>query len=218
MLEEVVRARDGVVMDGDVLLGAQLVDQLLHGDRRHHLVAVALDDDARGGAGREEGEVVEVGGRRDRDEALDLRPAHQELHADPRAEADAGDPRRLRLGWMDLHPVERGGRVGQLADAVVEHALALADAAEVEAQRREAAAHERLVERLHDMVVHRAAGLRDADGGSSPPARAGAGPAGSGPPIVLRVRGKITSGTGTRLIYNGMMDGWRMPAAIGRPI
>ena len=46
------------------------------------------------------------------------------------------------------------------ADAVVEHALALADAAEVEPQRREAAPDEGLVEREHDGVVHRAPALR----------------------------------------------------------
>src|SRR3954471_13691310 len=44
--EEMVGAGDGVVMDGDVLLGAKLVDQLLDGARSHHLVAFALDDDA----------------------------------------------------------------------------------------------------------------------------------------------------------------------------
>ena len=59
-----------------------------------------------------------------------------------------------------LDPVERRGGVGKLADAVVEHALALADAAEVEAQGGEAAPHEGLVEREHDRVVHRAAALR----------------------------------------------------------
>ena len=43
-------------------------------------------------------------------------------------------------GWIDCTQSSARGRVGQFADAVVEHALALADAAEVEAQRREAAA------------------------------------------------------------------------------
>ena len=46
--------RDRLVLDGDVALGAQLVDQLLGRERGHHLVALALDDDARGGAGGEE--------------------------------------------------------------------------------------------------------------------------------------------------------------------
>ena len=87
-------------------------------------------------------------------------PAHQQLHADPGAEAEAADPGRLRLGMDRLHPVERRGGVAKLADAVVEHALALADAAEVEAQGGEAAPDEGLVERQHDRIVHRAAALR----------------------------------------------------------
>ena len=108
----------------------------------------------------EEAEVVHVGRRGDRDEALDLGAAHEELHADPGAEAHTGDPGGLGLGMDRLDPVERGGGIRQLADAVVEHALALADAAEVEAQGREAAADEGLVEQLNDLVVHRAPGLR----------------------------------------------------------
>ena len=44
--------------------------------------------------------------------------------------------------------------------AVVERALAAADAAEIEAQHREAAMHERVVELIDDLVVHRAAELR----------------------------------------------------------
>lgn len=66
-----------------------------------------------------------------------------------------------------LHPIERRGGVGQLADAVVERALALAHAAKVEAQRGEAAPLERLVEFLDDAVVHRAAriGMRVQDHG-----------------------------------------------------
>src|SRR3546814_20741548 len=94
---------------------------------------LALDDDAGGGAGGEEGEVVHVRRRRDRDEAAHCRAAHQELHADPRAEADARHPGRLCFGMDLLHPVERRGGVRKLPDAVVEHALALADASEIEA-------------------------------------------------------------------------------------
>src|SRR3546814_9328246 len=59
-----------------------------------------------------------------------------------------------------LHPVERRRGVAQLADAVVERPLAAPDAAEVEAQCREAARDEALVHRLGDAVVHRAAALR----------------------------------------------------------
>src|SRR6185436_3930736 len=67
---------------------------------------------------------------------------------------------RLGLGMDRLHPVERRCGVAELANAVVEHALALADAAEIEPQGGEAAPHEGLVERQHDGVVHRAAALR----------------------------------------------------------
>mgnify|MGYP003639971145 CR=1 FL=1 len=45
-------------------------------------------------------------------------------------------------------------------DAVVEHALRTADAAEIEAQGGETAFHEGLVHRLRDPVVHGAARLR----------------------------------------------------------
>src|SRR3546814_19761104 len=61
------------------------------------------------------------------------------------------------LGMDRLHPVERRRGVAQLADAVVERPLAAPDAAEVEAQCREAARDEALVHRLGDAVVHRAA-------------------------------------------------------------
>ena len=63
-------------------------------------------------------------------------------------------------GLMRLRPVERRGGVGQLAGAVVERALAAADAAEIEAQHREAALHEAVVQIVDDLVVHRAAELR----------------------------------------------------------
>src|SRR3546814_19949160 len=62
---------------------------------------------------------------------------------------------------MDLlHPVKRRSRVRQFAHAIVERALAFADAAKVEAQRGEAALDEGLVHGLDDAVVHRAAALR----------------------------------------------------------
>ena len=67
---------------------------------------------------------------------------------------------RARLRVDRLRPVERGGGVRQFAGAVVERALAAADAAEVEAQRGEAAVHEGIVELVDDLVVHRAAELR----------------------------------------------------------
>src|SRR3546814_18438344 len=86
MLEEVVRARDHVVVDRDVLLRAQLVDQLLHRARRDDFVGVALDDDARGRAGREEGEIVHVGGRRHRDEQANLGAGLKKMYTGSRKE------------------------------------------------------------------------------------------------------------------------------------
>ncbi len=59
-----------------------------------------------------------------------------------------------------LHPVERGGGIGQLADAIVEAALAATDTAEVEPQGGETAIYEVLVELLGDLLVHRPAALR----------------------------------------------------------
>ena len=71
--------------------------------------------------------------------------------------------RRIRV--LQLQPVERGGGIGQLARAVVEIALAAPDAAEIEAQHREAALDEQVVEVVDDLVVHRAAELRVRDAG-----------------------------------------------------
>src|SRR3546814_15255039 len=64
MLEEMVRAWNLVVMDGDALLRAQLVDELLDRARRHDLIGAARDDDPRRGAGREEAEIIHVRRRR----------------------------------------------------------------------------------------------------------------------------------------------------------
>src|ERR1700712_3445919 len=59
-----------------------------------------------------------------------------------------------------LHPVERRGGVGQFAGAVVEIALAAANAAEVEAQCRKTAFLEHVEQLVDDLVVHRPAELR----------------------------------------------------------
>src|SRR5262249_45526691 len=104
------------------------------------------------------------------DEALDLRPSHQELHADPGAEREAGDPTAARLRVDRLRPVERRGCVRQFALAMVERALAAADPAEIEAQHRKVPVHEGIVDLVDDLMVHRAAELRmgmehDADRG-----------------------------------------------------
>src|SRR4029077_20457452 len=84
--EEVVGALDDLVVDLDIALVAQLRHQF--GDRfmGHDVVAVALHHQARGRAGGKEAEVVDIAGGSHADEAGDLRPAHQKLHPDPRAE------------------------------------------------------------------------------------------------------------------------------------
>ena len=156
MFEEVIGVRHRLMLDGDVALGLELVDELLHRQPGDHLVVFAVDDDAARRARREEGEIVHVGRWRYRNEALDLGPPHQQLHADPGTEAKAADPCRLRLGIELLHPVERAGRVAQLAYAVVEDALAAPDTAKIETQRRKAAPHEAVVHGDDDRVVHRA--------------------------------------------------------------
>ena len=66
----------------------------------------------------------------------------------------------LEFGIVHLQPVERGGRIGELARAVVEIALAAPDAAEIEAQHREAALGERVIQMVDDLVVHGAPELR----------------------------------------------------------
>ena len=63
-------------------------------------------------------------------------------------------------GLIDLRPIERRGRIGQFARAVVEIALAAADAAEIEAQHGKAPVHEGVVALVDDLVIHVAAELR----------------------------------------------------------
>src|SRR3569833_1372520 len=159
-LVEVVSAIDDLLLDRDALLGLELVNQLLHRRRRRHAVLVAVDDQARGRAGGEEREVVEVLRRAHRDESFDLRAAHQELHADPGAEREAGAPAAAALTIERLQPVERRRRVRQFADAVVEQPLAAADATRIEAQDRKAAFREHIEQVVDDLVVHRAAEFR----------------------------------------------------------
>src|SRR5207237_6487827 len=55
---------------------------------------------------------------------------------------------------------ERGGCIRQFTGAVVEVALAAPNATEVEADGGEAAMHERIVELIDDLMIHRAAELR----------------------------------------------------------
>src|SRR5580700_9026372 len=159
-VEEMIGAGDDLLLDDDAFLRLEFFNEVGDVARRHHRVLVAVDDQAGGRAGRQEREVVEIGRRRDRDETLDLRPAHQKLHADPGAEREACDPAAARLGVDGLRPVKRCCGIRQFADAVIEAALAAAYAAEVEAQRGKAAMHEGIVDLVDDRMVHRAAELR----------------------------------------------------------
>src|SRR5712691_10815317 len=73
-VEEMIGARDHLLLDHDALLGLELVDKPGDALVRHHRVLVAVHDHARGRAGSEERKIIEVRRRRDRDEALDLGP------------------------------------------------------------------------------------------------------------------------------------------------
>jgi hypothetical protein len=66
----------------------------------------------------------------------------------------------LRIRVQRLDPVEGGGGVRQFARAMVEFALAAADAAKIETQRGEIALLEHVEEIVDDLVVHRPAELR----------------------------------------------------------
>ena len=121
---------------------------------------IALQDQTRGRAWREKREIVQIGWRRDGDEALDFRSPHQQLHADPGAERKTGDPARAGVLIIRLHPIKGRSRIGKLALAPVEATLTASDAAEIEPQGREAAAHKTLIQGVHHLIVHRAAMLR----------------------------------------------------------
>src|SRR5690606_28976458 len=79
-IEEVIAVLDHVVVDRDAALLAQLVDELHDGLGGRDHVPLAMDDQARGGAGGEEAEIIHVGRQAGAEEPLDLGPAHQELH------------------------------------------------------------------------------------------------------------------------------------------
>ena len=142
--EEMVGAGDGVVVDGDVPLGAQLVDQLL--DRAGVTTSSAspwmmMPDDGQGARKLKSymlaGGAIEmkplISGRRIRScmpiQAPKLTPATQVVSAS---------------GWICWTQSSAEAASRQLADAIVERALALADAAEIEAQGGEAAPDESL--------------------------------------------------------------------------
>lgn len=149
-----------VMVDGYMPLRAEFIDEFLHSVRVDDFVLRTLDDDARRRAGREEAEIVHIGGRRDRDETADFGATHQQLHPDPRAKTETCYPCRRCFGVKALHPIECCRRIGQFADAIVEFTFATANAAEIEAQHGKAAVYEGFVKLLCNPVVHGAAGLR----------------------------------------------------------
>src|SRR5919201_1427098 len=88
-------------------MGLELVDQPADILVRHDGVLVAVNDQAGGWTGREKRKIVEVGGWGNRDEPLDLGPAHEQLHPDPGTEGESGNPAAPGLGIDRLRPVER---------------------------------------------------------------------------------------------------------------
>ena len=160
VVEKVVAILDDPEIDHDAPLGHQLFGQLLDRFQRDQRVLAAVHHEAGRRAGRQEGKIVHVGRRRDRDESVQFRAPHQELHADPGAEGESGDPAARCVFVVVLHPVERRRRVRQLALAPVVDALGPPDAAEIEAQGGKAAPGEDVIQAVDDLVVHRPAMLR----------------------------------------------------------
>src|ERR1700728_3365663 len=160
ILEEVIGLGDDRMLDEDALLGLQFLDQRQDLFQRRDAILVAVDKQPGRRAGGEKAEVEPVGWRRDRNEALNLGAAHQELHADPGAERHAGDPAGARLRADRLSPVEGGSSVRQFALAMVEGALRPTDAAEVEAQHGKPAFGKTIISVIDNLVIHRPAKLR----------------------------------------------------------
>ncbi len=127
----------------------------------HHRVFLAVHDQPGRRAGREEREIIEVGGRCDRNKTFDL-PAGRINSCMPiQAPNEKPVTQQARAsGLMVLRPIERGGRVRQFTGAVNERTLAAADAAEVETQHREAAMGEGIIALIDDLMIHRAMKLR----------------------------------------------------------
>src|SRR5215213_3729013 len=59
-VEEMVGARDGLLVDDDPFLGLQLLDQRGHVLGRHDGILVAVHDQPRRRAGRQEREIIEI--------------------------------------------------------------------------------------------------------------------------------------------------------------
>ena len=100
-----------------------------------------------------------VGGRRDRDEAVDFRTTHQQLEADIRPEGGACDPALARAFAQGFKVIKDIGGVGELRDAGIELPLAASDTPEIEAHGRKTVGREHLEQRDRDRVLHRSARL-----------------------------------------------------------
>src|SRR4051794_15830514 len=85
-IEEMVGAGDDLLLDHDALLRFELLDKAADVLVGNYSVAIAVNNQPGGRAGRKEREVVEIGRRRDGNESLDFRPAHKQLHAYPGTE------------------------------------------------------------------------------------------------------------------------------------
>ena len=158
--EEVVRAFDLGMRDGDALLLVQLGHQRRHILGRRNPIRRAVDDQPGRRAGREKTEIIKIGGRGDRHEPGDVRPPHQQLHADPGAEAETGHPAVPGILVHGLQVVQRRRGIAELADPLVIFALASPDTAEIEPQHRETQIVEGIMQVVDDLVVHRPAKLR----------------------------------------------------------
>ena len=72
VLEEMIRALDFRMGDGDAALFLQLAHQRAGILRRRDAISCAVDDKTRSRAGRKEAEIIKIGGRRDRHEPCDI--------------------------------------------------------------------------------------------------------------------------------------------------
>jgi len=111
--EEVVGALDDLVVDLDIALVAQL---------RHQFATASwgtMSSRSPWTIRPEEGQGARKLKSRywraeHADEAGDLRPAHQKLHADPRAEGKSGDPAGRGVRVIGLQPIQRGRGIAEL--------------------------------------------------------------------------------------------------------
>lgn len=152
--KDVVGPVEDAVIDADALLSVELLDQLVDGGFGDEFIGVAVDHQAPAGAWGEEPEIVMAGRRGDADPTGDFGSAHEELHADEGAERVARNPEAAVAGIDGLHPVERGGGIGNFTNSAIVATLTAANAAKVEPHDGKAQALEALVHGEDDTVVH----------------------------------------------------------------